>query len=132
MYIRILVGQSWLWSYGSWIYNHLCSQCLSPLMFWFRILLMILIVSSSSKCPLDTFTYVSVQQTFLRHKIVSRIPSIHFIVLNIVLTMWTQFTVSQTKGLWVNWLFLKFWCTDNEKSSNDITLFSFLTNYVKK
>ena len=29
-----------------------------------------------------------------------------------------------------NWLFLKFWCTDNEKSSNDITLFSFLTNYV--
>ena len=24
----------------------------------------------------------------------------------------------------------KIWCTDNEKSSNDITLFSFLTNYV--
>jgi hypothetical protein len=21
----------WLWSYGSWIYNYLCNQCLSPL-----------------------------------------------------------------------------------------------------
>jgi len=24
-------GPSWLWSYGSWIYNYLCNQCLSPL-----------------------------------------------------------------------------------------------------
>ena len=24
------------WSYGSWIYNYLCTQCLSPLMFWLR------------------------------------------------------------------------------------------------
>ena len=22
------------WSYGSWIYNYLCNQCLSPLMLW--------------------------------------------------------------------------------------------------
>jgi len=22
---------SWLWSYGSWIYNYLCNPCLSPL-----------------------------------------------------------------------------------------------------
>jgi len=21
----------WSWSYGSWIYNYLCNQCLSPL-----------------------------------------------------------------------------------------------------
>ena len=27
----------WLWSYGSWIYNYLCNQCLSPLMLWVRI-----------------------------------------------------------------------------------------------
>ena len=26
-----IVGQSWPWSYGSWIYNYLC---LSPLMLW--------------------------------------------------------------------------------------------------
>jgi hypothetical protein len=26
--------QSWSWSYGSWIYNYLCNQCLSPLMLW--------------------------------------------------------------------------------------------------
>jgi hypothetical protein len=23
---------SWSWSYGSWIYNYMCNQCLSPLM----------------------------------------------------------------------------------------------------
>jgi hypothetical protein len=28
---------SWPWSYGSWIYNYLCSKCLSPLMFWVQI-----------------------------------------------------------------------------------------------
>jgi len=22
------------WSYGSWIYNYLCNQCLSPLKLW--------------------------------------------------------------------------------------------------
>jgi len=27
---------SWSWSYGSWIYNYLYNQCLSPLM-WVRI-----------------------------------------------------------------------------------------------
>ena len=33
----IAEGPSWLWSYGSWIYNYLCHQCLSPLMLWVRI-----------------------------------------------------------------------------------------------
>ena len=27
----------WPWSYGSWIYNYLCNQCLSPLMLWLQI-----------------------------------------------------------------------------------------------
>ena len=30
-------GLSWSWSYGSWIYNYLSNQCLSPLMLWGRI-----------------------------------------------------------------------------------------------
>ena len=30
-------GPSWPWSYGSWIYNYLCNQCLSPLMSQVRI-----------------------------------------------------------------------------------------------
>ena len=30
-------GSSWPWSYGSWFYNYLCNQCLSPLMFWVQI-----------------------------------------------------------------------------------------------
>jgi len=29
-------GPSWSWSYGSWIFNYLCNQCLSPLTLWFR------------------------------------------------------------------------------------------------
>jgi hypothetical protein len=28
------VGPSWSWSYGSWIYNCLCNQWLSPLKLW--------------------------------------------------------------------------------------------------
>jgi hypothetical protein len=27
----LIPGPSWSWSYGSWIYNYLCNQCLSPL-----------------------------------------------------------------------------------------------------
>ena len=30
-------GQSWSWSYGTWIDNHLCNQCRSPLTLWVRI-----------------------------------------------------------------------------------------------
>jgi hypothetical protein len=30
-------GQSWPCSYGSWIFNYLCNQCLSSLMLWVRI-----------------------------------------------------------------------------------------------
>ena len=34
--VHYIQGPSWLWSYGSWIYNYLCSQCLSPLKFEFE------------------------------------------------------------------------------------------------
>jgi hypothetical protein len=33
-------GASWSWSYGSWISNYLCNQCISPLTLWVRIQLM--------------------------------------------------------------------------------------------
>ena len=36
-HLLVLLGPSWSWSYGSWIYNYLCNQCLSPLMLWVRI-----------------------------------------------------------------------------------------------
>ena len=29
--LQLSVGLSWSWSYGSWIYNFPCNQCLSPL-----------------------------------------------------------------------------------------------------
>jgi hypothetical protein len=28
LFLYLVLGPSWLWSYGSWIYNHLCNQCL--------------------------------------------------------------------------------------------------------
>jgi len=28
---ELLIGPSWSWSFGSWIYNYPCNQCLSPL-----------------------------------------------------------------------------------------------------
>jgi hypothetical protein len=34
--VRSLWGPSWSWSYGSWIYNCLCNQCLL-LLTWIRI-----------------------------------------------------------------------------------------------
>ena len=37
--IHSVFGPSWPWSYGSWIYNCLCNQCLSPLILWVRILI---------------------------------------------------------------------------------------------
>jgi hypothetical protein len=34
--IKMCEGPSWSWYNGSWIYNYLCNQCLSPLMLWVR------------------------------------------------------------------------------------------------
>jgi hypothetical protein len=31
---KYLWTRKWPWSYGSWIYNYLCNECLSPLMLW--------------------------------------------------------------------------------------------------
>jgi len=32
-----VMGPSWSWVYGSWIYNYLCDLCPSPLRLWDRI-----------------------------------------------------------------------------------------------
>jgi hypothetical protein len=45
-----------LWSYGSWIYNSLCNQCLSPLLLWVRIPL--------RRCILDTTSCDKVCQLY--------------------------------------------------------------------
>ena len=39
--IHSQVRPSWSWLYGSWIYNYLCNQCLSPLKLWVWIPLMV-------------------------------------------------------------------------------------------
>ena len=33
-FFLLMTGPLWSWSYGSWIYNYLCNQCLSPLTLW--------------------------------------------------------------------------------------------------
>jgi len=38
--LLLINRSSWWWSYGSWIYNYLCNQCLWPLKLWLRIPLM--------------------------------------------------------------------------------------------
>ena len=49
------LGHSWLWSYGSWIYNYLCNQCISLLKLWFQVLLM-------AKCIRINFMWYKVCQ----------------------------------------------------------------------
>ena len=34
MIFKLQLWLSWQWWYGSWIYNYLCNQCLSPLLLW--------------------------------------------------------------------------------------------------
>jgi len=36
--LKITFEKGLLWSYGCWIYNYLCNQCLSPLKLWVRTL----------------------------------------------------------------------------------------------
>ena len=40
LFLYLIQGLSWSWSYGSWIYNHLCNQCLLSLKLWVRTLFM--------------------------------------------------------------------------------------------
>jgi len=37
VYCNYKMAHLWLWSYGSWIYNYLCNQFLSPLKLWVQI-----------------------------------------------------------------------------------------------
>jgi hypothetical protein len=38
-YPNLTSGPLWWWLYGSWIYNYIWNQCLSPLTLWVRLLL---------------------------------------------------------------------------------------------
>ena len=42
-------GPSCWWSYGSWIYNYLCNQCISPLTLWVRISIRVRCTTLSDK-----------------------------------------------------------------------------------
>jgi hypothetical protein len=42
-------GSSWSWLYGSWIYNYLCNQSISPLKLWVRIPLRRCVLETTSQ-----------------------------------------------------------------------------------
>jgi len=41
IFLKLNTRASWSWSYGSWMYNNLCNQYLSPLKMWARIPFMV-------------------------------------------------------------------------------------------
>jgi hypothetical protein len=62
------LGLSWLRSYGSWIYNYMCNQCLSPLKLWVRTLCM-------ARCAVEVIWPYSMEITqgiYVWYKVVQR------------------------------------------------------------
>ena len=64
-YSKYISGSSWLWSYGSWIYNYLCNQFQSPLKLWVQIPLM-------ARCTQYNIMWLSLSVTCGRSVVFSR------------------------------------------------------------
>jgi hypothetical protein len=47
LFILWRLGPSWSSTYGSWIYNYLCNQCLSPLTLWVWIMLRLGVIDTT-------------------------------------------------------------------------------------
>ena len=96
-------GLSSLWSYGSWIYNYLCNQCLSPLTLWVWILL--------RRGVLNTTLWTPVSSTKK-----NRLPQINEILLKVVLNTITltlcQYTFTISFLCPLCWCFLHFFHFD--------------------
>ena len=61
------LGPSWSWSYGSWIYNYLCNQYLSPPKLWVRTpFITIIIMWSSLSVTCDKSVVFSGYSDFLQ------------------------------------------------------------------
>jgi hypothetical protein len=43
------IGKSWPWSYGSWISNYICNQCISPPVLWVRISIRVMCIALCDK-----------------------------------------------------------------------------------
>jgi hypothetical protein len=56
-------GLSWSWSYGVWIYNYLCNQCLSPLTLWVRTRFM-------GRCTRWNIMWSSLSVLFFGHSVI--------------------------------------------------------------
>ena len=85
---RLLQGPSWSWSYGSWIYNYRCNQCLSPLMLWVWTLFM-------ARCTQYTITWSSLSVTFDRSVVFSTNKTDHHDITELLLKVVLN-TINQT------------------------------------
>jgi hypothetical protein len=64
---HVYLGPSWSWLYGSWSYNYLCNQCLSPLKLYVSSLIQIIpIPKSTNLCSYSLMLHVK------------QIPNIHY------------------------------------------------------
>ena len=105
-------GTSWLWLYGSWIYNYLCNQCLSLLTLWVWIPLMVR-CTNTTLCDkvchwlaagmwFSSGTHVSSTNKTDRHDIIEILLKV---ALNtITLTTYTKLCTKHTYPLarWIN------------------------------
>jgi hypothetical protein len=96
--VSVYKGPSWPWSHGSWIYNYLCNQCLSPLMLCSNLDLgevyNIIWSSLSVTCDRSMVSPVSSIKKTDRHDIL-----VTEILLKVALNTIKQ-TVCRVRGLW--------------------------------
>jgi hypothetical protein len=94
----------WSWSYGSWIYNYLCNQCLSPPMLWVQIPLMV-------RCSRYNIMWLNLSVTCGRSVVLSGysgyLHDITEILLKVALNTWTPTPIFPHHAhiFWRNFLF---------------------------
>jgi hypothetical protein len=87
---------SWLWSYGSWIYNYLCNQCLSPLVLWVRISIRARCKTLSSGKKEDQGSY---NELICKTSGLSCLRSSRILIVNInTHRRWSVLLVEETRG----------------------------------
>jgi hypothetical protein len=108
-YIKILTfelcGPWWSWSYGSWIYNFLRNQCLSPVKLLVRIPLGRGILDTTlcdKVCQFSPTTSVSFTNETDRHVIAEILLKVALNTINLTQAI-TRLTVSSTHTVFLKW-----------------------------
>ena len=118
---------SWQWSYGSWIYNYLCNQCLSPLMLWVLILNRARCTTCDKVCQ-----WLATSQWFSSYPLVSSTNKtdchdITEILLKVALNTIKQTNKKLRNKVYIEFKFLWFWLYDNSNYRFTVLLSFFNT-----